>query len=684
MKVSQALSLFTHLIALIGFFTICVSGQVSVLGITIFLSSLFLSYINERYQKQYYLDQRFVTLLAFALLLYAFLSIVVFGKDAFNVILTFLIYTQVIKLLGRKDMRDYIQIFILSFFHFLAGTILTVDFSYGIAFVVYVSVALWAIIVLSMRKESMEASSNDDPRVVTPLFLSSTVIISFGIFAFTALMFVSIPRLKSGFLTSAFIRPEALKTGFSDEVKLGQVGEIKLDSSPVMRVKILNSDPESLPETIYWRGIALDHFDGTTWRASNRDYKMYKSDPEGVIRVKENGDRVLVQEIVTEPLDTDVIFAGSLPVGFKGIAGGRLAEFNDSYVLPVKLSYRLKYTAYSDLSSPLPRDLREEKNKYPALIKRHYLQLPPMDERISELAREITKLDRNPYDQAVSVKRYLVTNMGYTRTLPPGAGEFPLEDFLFESKAGHCEYFATAMVVLLREVGIPARIVNGFVGGEWNEYGNFFLLRESNAHSWVEVYFPESGWVIFDPTPAGNDSLAADDSLFFIRSYLDYLKYKWSRYVVDFNQQDQVRLFDEFRSGWSWRKNNLENRVDRVTSLHKKWLVGFLLVALVGWTLYNRSDLRYFIGYRSKKPLEKASVIYKKSLSLLSKKGYPKAEHLTPREFARDVTKEGGARFHTFVELTEKYLNLRFGGEAVKSKLLELEALLDRLRKEIK
>ena len=685
MRISQALNLFTHLIALIGFFAICVTGQVGPISISIFISSLVLSFINERFQKRYYLSQKIVTALAFMLLVYVFLSVVLFGSEVFSVILSFLIYTQALKLLGIKDMRDFIQIYILSFFHFLAGTILTVDFSYGIAFIAYVSVALWAIMVFSMKKESIEASSKDDPELVTPLFLSSTVIISFGIFMFTALIFVSIPRISSGFLVSSFVKPQALKSGFSDEVKLGQVGEIQLDNSPVMRVKLLNRDPESFPESLYWRGIALDDFDGRTWRISEADYKVYKNNKEGVIRVKEASDNLVSQEIVTEPLDTDILFAGSVPVGFQGVTGGRLEEVNDSYILPSRFSYRLKYIAYSDLSIPSVKELANTIEKYPVSITRRYLQLPPLGERIRELATQITRLDRNVYDKAVSIKRYLVSNMNYTRTLQNGKGEFPIEDFIFVNKAGHCEYFATAMVILLREIGIPARIVNGFHGGEWNEYGKFFLVRESNAHSWVEVYFPEHGWVLFDPTPASEREFSVSRSLFLISSYFDYLRYRWSRYVVDFSQRDQISIFQGIRNNWTWQKSKLKTKGDfKLGDINKRWFVAFLFLILVTWTICTRPDLKHFLGYQRKKPDEKASIIYKKALLLLLKKGFSKSDFVTPREFAQLVIRTRSRGLQTFFELTETYLNLRFGEGDKKHELKELENLLVRLKKETK
>ncbi len=151
--------------------------------------------------------------------------------------------------------------------------------------------------------------------------------------------------------------------------------------------------------------------------------------------------------------------------------------------------------------------------------------------------------------------------MDYTITLKKGTSEFPLEDFLFYGREGHCEYFATAMAVLLRAAGIPTRVVNGFIGGDWNEFGEFFLIRQSDAHSWVEVFFPTYGWVIFDPTPPSIGAAAPRGRESFFFSYLDYLRYRWNRYVVDFNQIDQIRLINKVRGGWDWNRGRLTSKL---------------------------------------------------------------------------------------------------------------------------
>ena len=160
--------------------------------------------------------------------------------------------------------------------------------------------------------------------------------------------------------------------------------------------------------------------------------------------------------------------------------------------------------------------------------------------RVTELASELYDPLATVNENVINVRDYLRENMSYTRVLKSKEGIPPLDQFLFENREGHCEYFASSMVVILREMGIPSRIVTGFLGGEFNDLGDYFIIRESDAHAWTEVYFPEYGWVSFDPTPSDN-SYDATTGIFM--SSLEYMKYRWNKYIVDFDSKDQNRIY---------------------------------------------------------------------------------------------------------------------------------------------
>jgi transglutaminase-like putative cysteine protease len=130
-----------------------------------------------------------------------------------------------------------------------------------------------------------------------------------------------------------------------------------------------------------------------------------------------------------------------------------------------------------------------------------YLTLPPLPPRIADLAEDWVKDLESPLDQARRVEAKLRSGYRYDLDSPSGAARNPLEDFLFNSKRGHCEFYSTAMTVMLRSLGIPARNVTGFVGGTYNRFSRSYVVRQGDAHSWVEVWVDGSGWLRFDPTP---------------------------------------------------------------------------------------------------------------------------------------------------------------------------------------
>ena len=168
----------------------------------------------------------------------------------------------------------------------------------------------------------------------------------------------------------------------------------------------------------------------------------------------------------------------------------------------------LNSIVYSDISLPTNKQLSLDNSPY-LLTSQKYLQLPEnMDIKISNLAQDVVKKSNasNRYEQAKAIESYLHNNFKYTLDLKAGGNE-PLADFLFNVREGHCEYFASAMAIMLRTQGIATRIVNGFQTGEYNETADIYVVRQKEAHSWVEVYFPtEKVWVPFDPTPAAGQS----------------------------------------------------------------------------------------------------------------------------------------------------------------------------------
>ena len=346
-------------------------------------------------------------------------------------------------------------------------------------------------------------------------------------------------------------------SGFSDDVELGQIGEIKKNPAVVMRVK--TGTPVGYPK-LRWRGIALTTFDGKRWSTPNH-HQQYTLTPNltGSINVADPEQNVsapameLDYEALVEPMATDAIFVPSNAIsilgGFSGENPGAVTtmrrtylfrDFTGSLINPFRNYAPVRYFGVSRLPALQPAKLRAASTDYSESMRQMYLQLPAqLDKRILPLAQSVTARAANPYDKAVAIETYLSTRFTYTLDLAGKPDKDPLANFLFETRAGHCEYFASAMTIMLRTIGIPSREVNGFLPGEYNDLAGDYIVRASDAHSWVEAYFPGTGWVTFDPTPASTEQSGLLSRL---GLYVDWMELNWNEWVINYDFAHQVQM----------------------------------------------------------------------------------------------------------------------------------------------
>jgi protein-glutamine gamma-glutamyltransferase len=340
-----------------------------------------------------------------------------------------------------------------------------------------------------------------------------------------------------------------------------------------------------------------------------------------------------------------------------------------------------RYEATSDISQPTPGELRTASYDYPPEILLNYLQLPPVDRRVVSLAKEIAASSDNNYDRAAAIERYLRTMFGYTLQLPRSVPRDPVANFLFERKQGHCEYFASAMTIMLRTLGIPSRVVNGFRTGEFNDLTSQYLVRASNAHSWVEVYFPGYGWVSFDPTPAIPAQMRSGWNRSLL--YLDAMASFWREWVVNYDAGHQYSLGREatrhsvewFQRVRNWGRRHHETllaaarRTQRTMSDSPvKWsfagagIALLLVLAANSQRLWRALRNRQLAARPEKSPSLAATIWYERMTRMLARKGWPKLSAQTPQEFLAciqdDAMREPVARF------TRHYESARFGGSA--------------------
>jgi len=276
---------------------------------------------------------------------------------------------------------------------------------------------------------------------------------------------------------------------FSDAIRLGQ--------APNLGDRIVFYVDAPAPH--FWRAVTYDFYTGAGWRTTETD-RVDKVTPPSTEREKQDA----TFEIVVP--HSNLLFGANEPskvnVPFQFQTGDDRA-YSTSLRAVNRNQAQGTYTTTSLVSIATKEELRKASTAYPATIKSKYLQLPSsIPARVLDLAQKITATKVTPYDKAEAIESYLRNTYKYSTVVKSApAGRDPVDYFLFDLKADFCEYFASSMAVMLREVGVPARVVEGFTAGELDS-GNRYVVRELNAHAWVEAYFPSYGWIEFEPTPS--------------------------------------------------------------------------------------------------------------------------------------------------------------------------------------
>lgn len=258
------------------------------------------------------------------------------------------------------------------------------------------------------------------------------------------------------------------------------------------------------PAWSYWRGYAFDHYDGRTWSASNDKLTPYYAGRSGRFTLQEFVDEpVFVQTFIIARNMPNVLWAGGNPVQVFFPARELALDVTGGIKVGQALQAGMVYSVVSTSQNQNPDDLRRARGRLPEWIRTRYLQLPDtVTDRTRQLAVEITRGLTNNYDRVIAVRDYLLENIPYDYFPPPQAPDTDAVDqFLFVDRRGVCEHYTSAMIVLLRSLGIPARFVVGYGSGDYNPITGYYEVRANHAHAWVEVYFPGEDWTVFDPTP---------------------------------------------------------------------------------------------------------------------------------------------------------------------------------------
>jgi hypothetical protein len=644
---------------------------------------------------------------ALAVFVYSALTVIA-GRDILLSGAEFLMFLTVVKLFNRRACKDYQHVYVLTFLMLVAGTVLNYEISYGFFFVGFVVASTWALILFHLRREMEDnfllKHTDTGPtervevtrilnsrRIVGGKFFAGTAAASLVIFLFASLIFMLIPRIGFGFFFQKN-RGALHMAGFSDGVQLGGHGVIKDNRTVVMRVKVDDAYQGRKAPYIHWRGVAFDEYQSGRWNRTPRaplagrvityadgkvqHHMTYDGRVSGALvdRMK----RGLRQEIYLEPLGNSVLFGASMPLTYElgKLAGGGRARQGRNDELRQRHTQGIKYVVYSQPSPPPPRVLRQPADhSLPDGYHRAYLQWPKdeITAETVELARQITAPYDNNYDKAVAVERWLKENLSYTLRMQSPDGQEPIHFFLFDRRAGHCEYFSSAMAIMLRTQGIPTRNVNGFLGGEWNEYDDYIAVRAGDAHSWVEVYFPDHGWVTFDPTPSAEvDRMGRGGGGFLdkARRFFDNLRFQWFQWVIEYDIYNQLSIFKAIGDKLKGGGRGARSAFDAVKAwvVRHKWSaagVGLGLLALaigVGLWRRRREARRGSSATGDRRGRRKPIAgLYNATLDYLRRRGYARPPARTPREHAAELTARGAPGAAAFAELTRLYYAAEYG-----------------------
>ena len=486
----------------------------------------------------------------------------------------FALAAAVARTLQTTNAREYFQVAVLAFLVMIAGSVLNPDITFAIFFLPYAITLIWTLLLTHIRQQVEDAGDDGggvgwkaSAMVRTSLFTGTSALALVLLISSMALFFL-FPRLGLGFF-SAQTRRATPVSGFSDSIQLGHFGNIQDSQKVVLRVEF--PEGREFPDgSIRLTGITFEAYTGRGWEIKqsrswhlypNLDgffatwwYKVWSEPAEGI--------KTLEYDIYQEPMSTErrVVFGISHVAGVRPLEG-QLDHFRgtsktfyaDSFW---NLTWKgpegaaLAYRVRSIRAESRPDRLRDSEGDDPNWITRFYLPLPwDLDPRIKPLAEELTAGAHTRYDKAVAIQKHLLAEFSYS-TEGGHDPKDPLADFLFGERFGHCEYFATAMAVMLRTVGVPARSANGFLGGEFNDFGDYYLIKESDAHSWVEVFFPDYGWIPFDPTPP-NPSKFSRGLFATLDLWYDMLRLQWFKWIVEFDMEAQLRVYSSLWNAFS-------------------------------------------------------------------------------------------------------------------------------------
>ncbi|MFB3825653.1 MAG: DUF3488 and DUF4129 domain-containing transglutaminase family protein [Bryobacteraceae bacterium] len=636
---------------------------------------------------RYEISERWVTALTLAYIGFFPLDYLFVSGDFVQATVHLVFFVTVVKLLTARSGRDYAFLAAIAFLELLAAAVLSANLNFFVFLALYLLFAMAAFTSSEIRRSMLK------PQVVSRAGMRRfhwrlaglSVFVTAAILSLTAGLFFMLPR-TAGSALERLVSRRIFLPGFSNTVTLGQIGKVKTSSEAVMHV---DGSVRELGMNAKWRGAALSSFDGKKWFNPPGEGQVVPvgSSRAVVANHRERPGQHVYYQVRLNAVDTDALFFTGSPEVVELRQPLLLRTPDDNYRLGNPPQQNFRYGVYAFLEDTAAA---AGAPALPGELRARYLQLPRLDPRIAALARSMAGGAVADADRARAVEAGLRRDYAYTILLPAEESQDPLADFLFARRKGHCEYFASAMTVMLRTLGIPARLVNGFQSGVWNPFTEMYVVRAADAHSWVEAWLPGRGWTTFDPTPP-DPNRASVSFWSHLSLYLDAAETFWQEWVLGYdlgrqavlagNVQQSGRVFglrwlDELRQAASrWRAAALAG-----VRRYGPWTLAAALCFAAAWRiapavlrrLRTRRSLR--LVRRGQGSTSDATLLYLRMLDVLDRRGYRKPAWFTPGEFASTLPPEVA---DTVLRFTAVYNGVRFGARLDAAPQLSL--LLDRL-----
>jgi hypothetical protein len=618
-----------------------------------------------------------------------FLDMFVVSRGLVQPVIHLCLFAVLVKLFAIVRERDKWQASIGIFFLFLAA----MGTSVHPTIVLYLSGFLVLALVLLTRFAFLHVLSGfgrEDPALALIPLRGFLLIAAVSTLVLAVPMFLLLPRVRAPFIVGrgggSGVTLEA--AGFSDQVTLDSIGRIRGSREVVMRV--LEEAATGGEREMRFKAATYDVYHGGSWRRSLSQGSLqrgqgvrFRLSPEKPVHWATIWLQPLHSQSMPLPVETSVVEPRSSSLAVD--AGGAISfPFN-----PLEVAeYRVGLARSPVLAGATPAGLADPN-----------LDLTGVTPRIATLASQVMG-QGTPFQRSRRLESHLIGNYTYTLNFVGRSPDNPIEDFLFRYHSGQCEYFASSMVLMLRSQGIPAHLVTGFLGGEYNPFEGYYIVRENNAHAWVEAYLAGQGWRIFDPTPpAGRPVGGNEGSMLLAQQAWDFVQFRWDRYVLTFGLYDQLRIFSSLRELWSdfWAHfkrdgkpgaaphpsaSGLDALTPKSTPGSRRGLpdvplplaVGLTLIAAAVWMLYLRL-----------RPPLTATTAYRRLRRRLGRMGASLPDSVPPLAVRREAEARYPAAAAPAGRVVDFYLRESFGGQPLEDEEIEiLKAALEEAEKKMR